>query len=956
MKFDLGVFVDSALNGDDNAYTEFTSDRRGIYTRDVVYKDYTSLVKGHYFKDVDTMYIGTWRFLNRYTPESFPFWENTTNNPTLQNSDTVYSFAWQQQEIAAWANVTLGYLAHPGNTVLMPPFVFDRTEKKEYYPGNTPILLKFEVVDYDVGEKITVKYNLNGTDEIEEFTTDKTKRSLVITKTVNLLDTMKYTYSIYAVDSTGYMSDVIEGTLMAEGAMIPNFFVDLGVLDSYDPTERIHVEGRVEDEFGVFIRYQFDEGPIFLDEHVDTTENGTQHFNTWISLSGKQLVPGSDYAFKMWAEDDFGQKSSPYTHKFHLKKAPAPTIYSAYLSDEKVQVKEEIIIYGEANDPDEGQNIDLYVTFGEREEEYLGSFVATKFIDPFAFFYKIPDVNIGRYNITLRAEDASGLKSTKSVTKVITVFDPNMPMPQPPLGNITVVPLKRNTNACFDLEYTSPEDSSKHGMSYQNEGFYVGYRLYKGNIPQQTKLVRSIDGQKSETDQVSVKFQHSYEPNTGYLQLLFNITNDGYFPQTIDLGVFVDAEFSENDDAPITLRDDGRGFIISDYEPDIKYTVFTRDFGTVPNVDTQYLYPVERESSEEIPLKDMPFWKNSDDYSASGNAMYSFAWKKRKILPGTWTEFGVILAGGDEIRTPPRIIDETNLEQYYIEGDEIELKIKVIDSDIGEKIQFLVNVMGEQEMKEFTITDKENNVVYTKSFIIGDIPYFRYTVIARDTSLYYLSNVINVTIPVSQMPQLYYDYSDWNQTIFVGDKIKLHGEVYDYDSDLTYIKYQFDDGRVETAGSFDTSNERFKFIIDIPEPIKPGMNHTLSIWAEDDSGVKDSEITVLQFTYLDRTLPVLLKAGLSHKIAQPGQKLLGFAAVDKVDVGKTFNIFIKFGDNEFEFVKQFTKTTEGLMPVAFHWSPPHGAISGTYSVEFKVINQYNLESEGRISKTLYIVE
>lgn len=171
----------------------------------------------------------------------------------------------------------------------------------------------------------------------------------------------------------------------------------------------------------------------------------------------------------------------------------------------------------------------------------------------------------------------------------------------------------RNGDACFTLHYV-PNEGTRRSLSYQDEGFYVAYRLYDAETQlfprKDVHYVKKSEGQVSEADQIQVRYTNGLEFKTNYLQTVFEVTNKGYFDQRIDLSVFVDSHFGFSSQK-IEMRPDGRGFIVYD-ELNIHYTVFTAEYGGFPAARLNLKPDVKRPASGNIPLENMPFFTKSD--------------------------------------------------------------------------------------------------------------------------------------------------------------------------------------------------------------------------------------------------------------------------------------------------------------------------------------------------------
>lgn len=966
-KFDLGVFGDAALSDDDNSKLQFTDDQRGIIvTETSSNKQYTSLLKDSYYPNIDKIFIGKIQdSYDKTKPSTLPFFDNSPPSTSVSGVDSCFAFSWIGKEVPAKKPLTLGYLSHPGNSVPLAPFVKLAYEKKDYYPPNQDIPVTFDIIDHDRSSTLTIKYGLNGT----EFTETVNGRSSNFVKNINLQNTIKYTVWLQAQDNTGYQSDNITAEFWAEGSIIPKFSLDYSKLyPQYNIGDSIELYAEVEDESEVTIFYQFDEQEIVKDDRVDTRADGWQKYHKSIPLSGRDLTLGDWHDLKIWAQDSFGLKSYPISsHRFFIIKPPNPEVHSVFFSRPRVLANQKIVIFGSATDPNVSQLVKVYATMNNVKTN-IGNFTAMESDYAYAFWYTIPNIDIGYYNITVTAEDEEGLTSIKPFVKKIMVYDPAKPLPPEPLGNITVVPVAKDNNACFNLEFNNL-DGMKYSMSYNNEGFYAGYRIWKDKKPSEIQLITHKQNSESEKDNVHFKFFHSYEPSTGYLELNFNVTNNDYFSQIIDLGVFVDSQFASDDG--VKKRDDKRGFVIESENPNITYTVFTRDFGGMTNVDTTYLAPAARTSDEEMPIGLMPFFDNYETPANVGDTMYAFSWAKREIPAGESMIFNVILAPSANVRTPPTITDITpkymNGEKYIFPETPFELEFKVVDFDILETIEIVLSINGKEKIIPFNITDTSNSYTYKETSHDTYGNKFHYKVYARDTSLSFISNIIDVTIPISIPPFVEIDpYLEFPDVVFTNQNITLEGDVSDGDSEEVFLMCRFDNGRVIELAKIKTEFDiffgeykgHFKVNIPIPEQIKPGMKHTLYYWAQDGSRTRYADPDTYEFKLKEYHPPKLLQAGLSRKSARQGDKILCFVVVDdNADPEGTIQVYVKFNKDKFEKVPNalFTRQEVGAEPYAFYWQVPWLTDPKVYDVQFMIMDGDKLASENKVTKTLVVI-
>lgn len=951
---DLGVFADSCFQDNDNATVRLSNDNRAIIVNNTqLSTSHLLLIKGTYYPDVDSIYFGDYQNPEARDPKYYPYFESNTTATTTDH-DSVYAFSWKYHSIKAKSSKVFGFIANPGSKLNMPPFIYDQNDPDKVYKHNRNYGLEFVVVEHDAGELVTVFFNLNGTESSETFTSTETSKYGFFRKTINLGDSFFYEYSAWAVDSTGYKSKNLTGRIIADGAAVPILEFTKKPRDEYELSETISVRGIIRDENEANLFYRFDEGEDIYSQNVIIYYEGYREFEDFINIPD-YVKTGMEHTIHFWCVDDNGLKSNITSFKFFFKKPNEPHIYKAFISDERAQKGDQIVIVFEAIDKDEGQRITFYVSWDQGKTDILAQVQSTGDLTPHAFFYDIPnDAQPGRHVITLEAMDQKGISAKEKIDMYIVIYDPkNPPVSRP--GNITEVDVIENSNACFNLKYTDA-GGNDHEMSSRNEGFYVGYRVYDDKIPGETKLIKSKEGQQSQTGDIKIKYFSQYEPYTGFFQALFNITNDDYFPKTIDLGVFVDSELGNQHDI-VRIRSDGRGITVSNDDPYVHYTVFMRSFGTLPDVTSSYLREVERQPGKEIPASEIPFWNISYESESLGNAMYSFNWRKAEIPPGETILYGVTFAPNDAMKTQPRIRDITRHEDWYSKNQYVTLVFQIDDADVGETITVYADLNGTIEEKSITITSKDTisqKVEFKVNTKRG--PFIDYSVWAVDSEKF-LSNTVKGRLPVSRRPMLYLSTVNMKRKFIVGENITLRGEV--MDESIAFIKYKFDNGRTLIATKVDAADayeidewEKFKCEIPFPPQIKPGK-HKLYVWATDDYGVSEMSAEEVDIVLKPYTPPVLHKAGLSKKIAKAGEKLLGYVSFDDPDTEDYISVKVYIPTKEyFDYVGYVKKTSE-RKPYAFYWTVPAYTDPGNYDITIALEDNDYLKSNN-ITRTLIV--
>lgn len=624
-----------------------------------------------------------------------------------------------------------------------------------------------------------------------------------------------------------------------------------------------------------------------------------------------------------------------------------------------------IMITASIQHPNQHETIKIYAQIGSRAPEEVDIFGSSSANSALICQIEVPNgIAFGRYTVIISAEDSKGVKSKQNKSFIMEVYDPDNPTaPTDEIGDFkeTTSELNPNSNSCFDIQYhsTYDDDGEFHRTTYNGEGYYVGYRLYnkEGNPQEATHLVKHSEGSQSTTNDITVKYFHEFNQETKYLTLYFNVTNNGYFPQKVDLSVFGDVDIYRQDDLKqqLTMRPDKRGFLITDGSvTDI--TFFTRDFSVLPSVDKMYLgaLTTERAPNNDLPISDMPFFKEAEDNINDANIVISFSWMNRTIPPDTTVTFGFAAVPAENVRTPSIVKDETDKKDYYKANEEVTIKIRVEDGDIGDKINLDVNLNGTPNTESYTMKQDQKSYVFTKTVNVGNGPYYRYTAQASDDYYHMLSNKIDVILPINAPPEFQINEGLIKPKYSKGGTITIEGTVQDVDGGV--IKYQFDDNRISELTTFEgstTPQTINKQQLAIDSEITDPKVYTFKIWAEDKLGIKSSNKIQKEFTLIKPEKPHLIAAGFSTKLVRAGDEIIAFAVIQDEDVGNSYHLVAKF-DQQGEFVEiAHSIVPAQLEPFAFYYRIPQLS-HGNHDIEFKAKDSNNDLSDESIYLTIYV--
>lgn len=384
-------------------------------------------------------------------------------------------------------------------------------------------------------------------------------------------------------------------------------------------------------------------------------------------------------------------------------------------------------------------------------------------------------------------------------------------------------------DACFDLKYYTA-GHTKYDTTHNNDGVFAAYRVHNENGTYgPLRLVKWRNNKKSTYKGLEVVFSTEFFNDTDFTLIKFNVTNNGYFPKKFDLGVSSDVDFAADDNARLSLRKDGRGFEM--YSGKKYVTVFTNSVGEFPDVDTVFLGALE--DSETSDPNKLPYFENDNTTKSKVDTVYSYSWLNREILPGETIVLGVTMRYYNKIKTPPRIFDLTSKKEYYGKNEEVSITFQVKDEDAKESKTIFIEYNGGNN----TFKTQKKDETFIQTVMLGEGPVFEYTINATDSNGYQ-SNVVKGRFIISQPPTMTVTKEPIG-TYEVGQKISVEVQV--TSDNNPSIMYQFDNGRTEK------STDK-KFDIPIPNPVRPGKSHNLTIFAEDEYGLK-SEKKLYSFEY-----------------------------------------------------------------------------------------------------------
>lgn len=974
LKFDLGVFADANFKTDQDTLS-IALNRRAIQIKSAKENDDSLvmlIVNGSNYPSVNAIYLGELANSDKIDPSKYPFWNNSKEE-TRNTQDSVFAFSWQNARIQAGDSNEYGFIAVPKAKYSTEPFLYDVTPNLDNQVGEQT--LYFWIFDYDGDDNLTLHINLNGrkvqsTPILAYPGVDRVLRSVGVK--IHLLPGKEFHYSAYLVDKAGRKSKEVSNTIYSYGAKPPKLLVTNDLQGDYNPKDIIYVEAQVEDENYLEVLYQFDDYASVNLGYLELYDPGWDVKKVAFNVPIPESLKLNDYhILKIWAQDEWKQNSTVFTHRFKYNKPDRPTIHSLYLSDERLEINKEheVIVYGDGTDPDKGQKVFLYARIDGKPDEKVGEFISTSQVEPFAFFWPIKIDKPGRRNIAFYLQDENNTRSrTESVISVL-FYDPKAGLPPAEIGKIIDVSketIKANSNAAFNLRYFD-RDGIGSDMTFNNEGFFAAFRTWtkpKLGYPKPLHVIKYNGTYTSvEEDDFMVSFAVLNDTETGYKRLDFLVRNNQYWPRTFELGIFADSDFSGDDNSVIKMRDDERGFIVTNEAKNIHYTIFTRDVYRSLPVTRHYLAKVKRQGKDEIPANQIPFFASTDTTKTKElrgvNTGYAFSWKYL-VPPQEWTRFSALVAAHDKVKTPARVIDNTNVESVE-KGEKVNLSFIIRDADPGEDIRFNVTING--NTTSHTFHNDGTPHVHNESFVPNK-GYVFYHVIAEDMEegAKLLSNAIFGVVYVTDVPRIH--MNPINKTYAQYTKMRLSGS-FDDNENFVSIKYQFSDGELKgpvhnLGWKFDygqPGDKTFAKTISLPAELTPkDKPYNITVWAEDAHSVK-SKVWTQEFIVRPYDPPALAKAGLSKKIVNIGDRILGYASLR--DNQKDYvDIYAKVGTNTdypSQRVLHYDNSASPGKKVAlpFYWTVPE-VEPGTYDIVFYAVDSEGLDSFKSRTETVLI--
>ncbi|EAY06209.1 hypothetical protein TVAG_470520 [Trichomonas vaginalis G3] len=239
-----------------------------------------------------------------------------------------------------------------------------------------------------------------------------------------------------------------------------------------------------------------------------------------------------------------------------------------------------------------------------------------------------------------------------------------------------------SNNANFDIKLPNSVSTT-----YDNRGWYVVFREYANGKAGNLQYVTGTNNGVANYDDLNFITKLSVDSVTSHLKVLFEITNNGNSPKTIDVGVFADIFIDKDDFAKITPLQGNRGFTMIDQSSGKKLTLLLKDSKDVTNVDTffyggkddSYMTDEKRYTTDKF-----PYFKNMDyvtNYEGDYDSVFSFSWQKKTINPQETLSLSVVAGADADTSTPPYIKLTKEINERYNKNDKITVQFDVYEFD-----------------------------------------------------------------------------------------------------------------------------------------------------------------------------------------------------------------------------------------------------------------------------------
>lgn len=429
-KFELSLFVDSDLSGDDNTPITKRKDGRGLVVSSSKYNVKYTIFTSDYFDYPAVTYF----YLNNVERngngelqiEKIPFFMKYDT----ENNYGMIGMSWMNQIILPDKTAKFAIVLAAHDNVKTPPRLVDTTVYKELYEYGETFDMKIRIVGAEIGQTITYSAMLGSDFVNDNLVIKEANQEIKIPVTVNEYDYFYINVNAMNNDEeTRYPSNSINKQLWI--AKPPTIKFNR-IKPRFHDQESIVLSGKVtaNREF-VFIWYQFiDDDALGLEEkspqkvYIDIPEN--QPFEVKIKFPDAVKPRDDDWKIRVWCSDNSQFPSEKTSFTFHLNPCNPPKLIMAGLSKKSARPNEQLLAFVVLSDK-EKNNLNVYVKLGKDSKYPVNPTFSLEANpkpgeeQPFAFFWQVPQVQYGVYDVYFQVYDSEDLHSEEYIkTLVIT--------------------------------------------------------------------------------------------------------------------------------------------------------------------------------------------------------------------------------------------------------------------------------------------------------------------------------------------------------------------------------------------------------------------------------------------------------------------------------------------------------------------------------------------------------
>ncbi|KAI5510345.1 hypothetical protein TVAGG3_0717410 [Trichomonas vaginalis G3] len=403
----------------------------------------------------------------------------------------------------------------------------------------------------------------------------------------------------------------------------------------------------------------------------------------------------------------------------------------------------------------------------------------------------------------------------------------------------------KNSDACFNIAYIDSNNEA-FSITSQFQGFFVAYKVNNGN----TQFIKKDQEKISSYKNTRIEAKLNNHVNNDFIFISFTVSNNNQEPIDFSLGIYADLQLliPQSTIIPLDFR---QGFTIKSNSESC--SVLTHGLNSSTNADAFWYGTPDINNRRTLTTN--PYWENlSNPQEIHGDIEMALSWQNRIIKAGETVEFGFTIGKGTSIKTPPKLILNTELQERYDPETKLSINFTVYDNDVNDDVTvFVYNSINQKTLNSSFKTNetfKHKYAIITKTLKHG---IYNFQIWAVDSSDY-TSNLIERTIYATKLPTIRIDNELGSYKR--GENITIQGKVWDESFVHFHYKLDNDESYYTITEQKVTNNIETDFIITIPIPeTLEGSNHTITIYATDEYGFKSESIVDKHFTLIEESEP-----------------------------------------------------------------------------------------------------